>query len=250
MLEPTALDSVQHYMDMPYLYRTLLALCLWLGACTCCVSQESYFPPKAFGNGQWADSEASLYSFILRKLEEPPLFTKAQKPSVEAYRFLWLRTFHNPVAVLMEVQADNSSILTIKVADGHAGFPRTVTKLIQNTTRALSRQQTDEFRRKVQTQGFWNVVTRDNGGPAATDCDGWILEGVEKGNYHVVARAIPNRLPETSKTVRTLAARGASSVFPARRATLPGARSHEALGSGRGDSASAKPLLIYPTREE
>lgn len=108
------------------------------------------FSPKTFGKGQWAESEASVYSFILKKLEEPPLFTKAQNPSAEAYRFLWLRTFHNPIAVRMEVQPDGSSILTIKVADGHAGFPRTITKLMQSTTRSLSRQQTDEFRKKAQ----------------------------------------------------------------------------------------------------
>lgn len=203
-LEPITLGGVQHYMDMSYLCRSVLALCLWLAACICCVAQENYFPPKIFGKGQWAESEASIYSFILKKLEEPPLFTKAQNPSVEAYRFLWLRTFHNPVAVRMEVQPDGSSILTIKSADGEAGFPRTVKKLIQNTTRSLSRQQTDEFREKAQAQGFWNAATHDKGGPAATDCDGWILEAVEKGKYHVVARAVPNRLPETSKAVHSL----------------------------------------------
>ena len=83
------------------------------------------------------------------------------------------------------------------------GFPERL-RSSSKTTRSLSRQQTDEFRRKVQTQSFWNAVTHDNGGPATTDCDGWILEGIEKGNYHAVARAIPNRLPETSKTVHTL----------------------------------------------
>jgi hypothetical protein len=142
MLEPITLGGVQHYMDMPYPFRSVLALCLWSAVCTCCVAQENYFPAKTFGKGQWAESEASIYSFILKKLEEPPLFTKAQNPSVEAYRFLWLRTFHNPIAVRMEVQPDGSSILTIKVADGHAGFPRTITKLIQSTTRSLGRQQT------------------------------------------------------------------------------------------------------------
>ena len=203
-MEPMALDGVQHYMRMSQLCRSVCALSLWLVACTCCIAQESYFPPKTFGKGRWAESEASIYSFMLKKLEEPALFTKAQKPSTEAYRFLWLRTFHNPIAVRMEVQPDGSSILTIKIADGHAGFPRTVTKLIQSTTRSLSRQQTDEFRNKVQTLNFWKAVTHDNGGPAATDCDGWILEGIEKGTYHVVARAIPNRLPATTQTVHTL----------------------------------------------
>lgn len=199
-----ALDGVQHNMRVSQLCRSLCALCLSLVACTCCIAQERYFPPKTFGKGQWAESEASIYSFMLKKLEEPALFTTDQKPPSEAYRFLWLRTFHNPIAVRMEVQPDGSSVLTIKVADGHAGFPRTVTKLIQSTTRSLSRQQTDDFRSQVQMLGFWKALTHDNGGPAATDCDGWILEGIEKGNYHVVARAIPNRLPATAQTVHTL----------------------------------------------
>jgi len=204
MLEPITLGGVQHYMDMPYLFRSVLALCLWLAVCTCCVAQENYFPAKTFGKGQWAESEASVYSFILKKLEEPPLFTKVQNPSAEAYRFLWLRTFHNPVAVRMEVQPDGSSILTIKVADGHAGFPRTITTLIQSTTRSLSRQQTEKFRKKAQTQGFWNAATHKKGGPAATDCDGWILEGIEKRNYHVVVRAIAHRWPDTDRMVQSL----------------------------------------------
>ncbi len=191
-------------MDVLYRSRSVLALCLFLAACSCCVAQETYFPPKAFGGGRSGDFEASIDSFLLKRLEEPSLFTKAQNTSAEAYRFLWLRTFHNPISVRMEVQPDGSSLLTIKVADGRAGFPRTVTKLIQSTTHSLSRQQTDEFRRKVRTQAFWNAVSHDRGGPAATDCDGWILEGVEKGRYHVVARAIPNRLPETSRMVQSL----------------------------------------------
>jgi hypothetical protein len=42
------------------------------------------------------------------------------------------------------------------------------------------------------------------GKPAATDCDGWILEGIGKGRYHVVVRAIPNTLPENSRMVQSL----------------------------------------------
>ena len=187
---------------MIYLCRSVLALCLLLGVSTCCAAQEQYFPPKTFGTGQWA--EADLYSYLLKKLEEPPLFRKAQNPSNETYRFLWLRTFHNPVAVRIEVQPDGTSLLTVKVADGEAGFPRTGRKLIQDSTRQLSRDQTEAFRKKVTTEGFWKAESRDRGKAAATDCDGWILEGSRSGEYHVVARAIPNTLPENTHVVQTL----------------------------------------------
>ena len=68
----------------------------------------------------------------------------------------------------------------------------------------LTREQTETFRRKMTTEGFWKAVSRDTGGPAATDCDGWIVEGVHNGNYHVVERAVPNRKPSTSKLVQSL----------------------------------------------
>jgi len=187
---------------MPYRIQCVFALFVLLGAS--CVAQETYFPPKAFGEEKWAGREAEVDSFLLKRLEEPSLFTIARNAPVESYRFLWLRTFHNPIAVRMDVQRDGTSFLTIKVADGHAGFPRTVTKLIQNTTRSLSRAQTDAFRKKVRTEGFWEAVSRDSGGPAATDCDGWLLEGSQNGSYHVVERAIPNRLPKTTRMVQSI----------------------------------------------
>jgi len=182
----------------------LFSLFLLLAACSLCIAQEPYFPPSVFGEGKWGVFEARIDGFYLKRLQEPSLLTEAQSTSTEAYRFLWLRTFHNPVAVRMELQSNGSSILTIKVADGHAGFPRTVTKLIQNTTRSISREQTDAFRKKVQTEGFWNARSRDIGAPDTTDADGWIFEAVTKGKYHIVTRTIPNTLPETCKTVQNL----------------------------------------------
>jgi hypothetical protein len=182
--------------------QPVLVLCVFLGAW--CFAQETYFPPRAFGQEKFAVGKAEIDSFFLKRLEEPSLFMRTQNASAEAYRFLWLRTFHNPIAVRMDVQADGTSQLTIKVADGHAGFPYTVKKLIQNTTHSLSREQTDAFRNKARAAGFWKAASVDRGGPAATDCDGWILEGLHAGKYHVVERAIPNRLPKTGAMVQSL----------------------------------------------
>lgn len=182
----------------------LVVLLVLLLTCTWSAAQEIYFPPKVFGEGRFAKRGAEVDSFLLKRLEEPSLFTKAQSTSAEAYRFLWLRTFHSPIAVRLEVQPDGTSLLTTKIADGHAGFPYTVTKLIQNTTRSLSREQTDAFRRKVQSEGFWSATSRDTGGPSATDCDGWTIEGIKNGKYHVAERSVPNRLPQNVRMVRKL----------------------------------------------
>jgi hypothetical protein len=191
-------------MRVLHQFRGLFVLGVVLAASVGGVAQETYFPTHVFGRGQWAGHEASYNSFLLKKLEEPSLFTKARNPSAEAYRFLWFPSFHSPLAVRMDVQSDGTSILTIKMADGHAGFPRTVTKLATSTTRTLSREQTDAFRTKVKSEGFWHTITPDKGGPAATDGDGWIVEGVCKGRYHIVSRAVPNTIPKNARIVQTL----------------------------------------------
>jgi hypothetical protein len=187
---------------MVCLCQCVLAAFFFLGAL--CSAQETYFPPKLYGAGQIAASWAESDAFLLNRLEEPSLFTRTPDISAEAYRFLWFRTFHSPIAVRMDVQPDGRSLLTIKVADGESGFPRTVKKLIQNTTRALSRERTDAFRKKLAGKGFWEAASRDKGGPAATDCDSWMIEGLRAGTYHVVERAIPNRLPKTGEIVQSL----------------------------------------------
>ena len=184
--------------------RVILGLLIILEAFSWCASQETYFPPDVFGKGKWAKTEHSLNSFFLKRLEEPSLYTKAKDKSAETYRFLWLRTFHNPVAVRLNMQTDGTSLLTVKTADGHSGFPRTVTKLAQTTSRTLSRDETKAFLDKVRTVGFWKEKSRDSGSPAATDGDGWILEGVAGGNYHVVSRVIPNTLPKNTIVVQAL----------------------------------------------
>ena len=74
-----------------------------------CSAQETYFPPKLYGAGQIAASWAESDAFLLNRLEEPSLFTRTPDISAEAYRFLWFRTFHSPIAVRMDVHASNFS---------------------------------------------------------------------------------------------------------------------------------------------
>ena len=59
---------------------------------------QTYFPPNVLGKTAAAsDVVANQYSKFLKALREPSLLELAQRnPTVEAYRFLWLRELDRP----------------------------------------------------------------------------------------------------------------------------------------------------------
>jgi len=79
--------------------------------------------------------------------------SKTQK--TESYRFLWLRTFHHPVAIRIDVNADGTSRLTKKISSGAGGYAPS--KLIENDTMALTKEQTDWFLREIEGNKFWQL---------------------------------------------------------------------------------------------
>ena len=107
-------------------------------------AQTTYFPNHAF------DSDARLNKFLddwysqqLRALREPSLLTQSKNQADTSYRFLWLRTFHHPIAVRSDLKPDGSSILTTKIASGAGGYAPG--HLVTNTSKPLTKQQTDAF---------------------------------------------------------------------------------------------------------
>lgn len=60
------------------------------------------------------------YSAHLDAMEERPL-REAVSTGGEAYRFLWLRTFHRPV-VIRVVARNGQIVLETKETDGHGGY--------------------------------------------------------------------------------------------------------------------------------
>jgi hypothetical protein len=152
---------------------------------TLCASQR--FPKGAFSDDKASDGLLSgWYSYELKVLQEPPLFGAEQAKAVESYRFLWLRTFRNPIAVRLDVASDGRGILTVKVANGSSGFPRTQQHLIENISRPISATDTRRFLDHLRRMSFWELSTcRESQG---TDGAEWIIEGVQNGRYHLVAR--------------------------------------------------------------
>jgi hypothetical protein len=112
----------------------------------------------------------------------------AKASSSESYRFLWLRTFHHPIAVRLETRPNGTSLLIIKIASGEGGYNPGV--LSENNSRLLTKEETTAFLSKVNEVGFWNApnpVSEDTG----EDGSQWIIEGSKGGRYHVVDRWSP-----------------------------------------------------------
>jgi hypothetical protein len=157
-------------------------------------AQTAYFPSHAF------DTDARLNKFVndwysgqLCALHEPSLLTQSEIPSTQSYRFLWLRTFHHPIAVRLEVEANGTSILTTKIASGAGGY--SPGHLVANTSKPLTKQQTDSFLHKINADKFWElppVLLKERQGD---DGSQWIIEGVKDGKYHLVDQWSPEQGP-------------------------------------------------------
>ncbi len=106
-----------------------------------------FFPSNLFH----ADDEhnafiSNWYGKHLAAMQEPALWEMAQSPDTHAYRFLWLRTFHQPIAVRLLVNRDGSGVLIAKRLDGMGGYEPG--NLVQNETQPLSEIQVDEGRNR------------------------------------------------------------------------------------------------------
>jgi hypothetical protein len=153
------------------------------------IAQEIFFPKNALDDSSWNyQFKAKWYSQELEVLKEPSLLALSRNPSSESYRFLWLRTFNHPVAVRLDIREDGIGVITTKVASGTAGFRPG--QLSENMSRPLMREQTQAFLKRLGKVGFWSLPNPIND-QTGTDGSQWIIEGVKKGNYHVVDRWSP-----------------------------------------------------------
>ena len=172
--------------------RLLLSLFVLLLCGSVGRAQRQYFPPGALDSSPRSDQLLSdWYSKQLRALDEPSLWSLSKTQNEEAYRFLWLRTFHHPVAIRIDVNADGTSQVISKMTSGAGGYDPG--QLVLNSKSLLTKDQTDSFLGKIKEHQFWQLPTkRESGG---LDGAQWILEGVKDGKYHIVDRWSPTDGP-------------------------------------------------------
>jgi len=157
------------------------------------LAQSTYFPANAFDSNTDGDRfMAQWFSGQLTALQEPSLLAMSKDKSIQSYRFLWLRTFHHPVAVRVDIRSDGTATLTTKIADGAGGYEPG--KLTINTSRLLSKQETVGLLAAIKDSGFWPLpgLIPPNGGMDGAE---WSIEGVNNGTYHIVTRWSPANGP-------------------------------------------------------
>jgi len=173
--------------------RIALALAITLVA-PVLFAQETYFPKGTLSSNARSDLFlAKWYSAQLKALDEPSFPELAKNSSLQAYRFTWLRTFHHPVAIRVEMKVDGTAVLSLKVASGAGGYEPG--KLIQNTSRQLTRDEATKFLDKVEEANWWSLRAYEEDPPNVYHLDGshWIIEGIKDGDYHVVDRWSPRK---------------------------------------------------------
>jgi hypothetical protein len=156
-------------------------------------AQSRYFPPGSLDDSpRLAQFHYDWYVKHLEALDEPSLWSLSKTQKEQSYRFLWLRTFHHPVAIRIDVNADGTSRLTTKMTSGAGGYDPG--HLVQNETSKLPKEQTDWFLGKIEDNKFWELAPLDK---SRMGLDGaqWVIEGVRDGSYHVVDRWSPHDGP-------------------------------------------------------
>jgi len=107
--------------------------------------------------------------------------------SDEAYRFLWLRTFHHPVAIRVYSSRVNRGVVTSE-ADGAGGYEPG--RLVRRDSSILSDKDWDGFLQAIDETEFWSRPATD---PTVIGLDGaeWVLEGCRHARYQLVQRWTP-----------------------------------------------------------
>ena len=152
-------------------------------------SNQFYFPIEAFNdNSMFVGQDTFIvnwYSKQLYAMREPLIF--GDRSQGEIYRFTWLRTFHNPVAIRIENQGDNYMIYW-KLCNGAGGYEPG--KLIIDKQKSLDKQTWEKFIDLLHDIKFWNMDTQIK--TLGLDGSQWILEGKDLNHYHVVDRWSPD----------------------------------------------------------
>src|ERR1017187_7041429 len=173
--------------------RITFLLLFLLCSIAAALGQEPYFPQGALEDNPQGDSfRSNWYSRHLKALGEPSLFQMAKNSKAESYRFVWLRTFHHPVIVRVDINADGSAELTTKVSNGAGGYEPG--KLIENASRPLIQRQTEKFLATIKRLQFWELPTNETSEGVGCDGSQWLIEAVPAGKYHVVDRWTPGKV--------------------------------------------------------
>jgi len=183
---------------------TILGVCLVIGGAALVVlaaDADTRFPPNSLtpDDGRNDAFRNQWYSKQLVAMDEPAL---AVSPDTRTYRFLWLRTFHHPVAVRVVRDAAGDRVIATEL-DGAGGYAPG--KVLRRKETALTTAQADAFERVIEADGLWSLALPR--GEVGKDGSEWIVEGATT-KYRVVHQWSPDEGPVRAMGERFLALTG------------------------------------------
>ena len=150
------------------------------------------FPRGSFSpTPRWDRDQAKYTAQYLQLLGEPCLFPLRNRSKAEVYRFLWMRTFNQPVSVRLDVQADGSGRVTVATMRGESGFGSTLKGPPTVTSRLADVEEVARFRELLQKNGFFAIPSVVRGDQQGTDGSDWRIEAIIGGRYHTASRWSP-----------------------------------------------------------
>ncbi len=131
------------------------------------------------------------YAEQLQALKETSIGNLQSEGVTQSYRLLWLRTFHHPVVVRVDVLSNGTGSVIIKETSGQGGYAPG--KLIKNEARKLTSQETHWFVDRLQESGFWDLPSNEKEKENEIVLDGatWVIEARMADKYHLVERYAP-----------------------------------------------------------
>ncbi|WP_417459415.1 hypothetical protein [Kordiimonas sp.] len=165
----------------------LTVVLLSLSGCTL-EPKTSYFP-TSFCCGPGDEFHNSWYAQTLDRMNEPSLFSVAQATKKNVVRFLWLRTFDQPVAFRLTFNSDGSGVLETKILIGPGEDDPG--RLRHQSAQAVPAQELVNVKAALDRASHW--FSDDDLPPRPLGFDGaeWVFEAILNHQYHVLARWSP-----------------------------------------------------------
>ncbi len=127
------------------------------------------------------------YSGKLHAMREPVICDQKDRT---VYRFLWLRSFHAPVAIRFE-KKDNGYMLYWKtLSRENEDAPWTIDI---SRSKKVSERKWNKFMSLLKSANFWEMPSKED--RFGLDGSEWIIEGLDKNVYHMVDRWHPSKTP-------------------------------------------------------
>ena len=137
------------------------------------------FAPLAVSLDQF---KRQWYSKHLRAMSEPSLSCGPNNDE-ETYRFLWLRTFHHPIAVRIARSEKGVQLAAVELSGAGGYEPGSILKQIH---KSLSSDQWQTLISAIEAYKYWSQPSDENSFGA--DGAQWIIEARRGCTYHVVDR--------------------------------------------------------------